>query len=145
MYGILVDQDNQVAQWAFSTYRLGPIQYERAFGIVDESGNLHSAALFHYSNGVNAHLSYYGSWTMTGGIIKALARIALHDLHLVRLTMVVPKKRTRLRKALNRLGFAVEGVQRRYYGDRDCAAHTGVRLVAFREMLEKLAGLRKAA
>lgn len=135
--GLLVDADALVAAWAFEFHNKVPIHVDRALGIV-ENNQIVGAALFSSYNGVNADLSYYGKNTLTLGIIRALVRIGLYELHLARCTAIVPKRPSYLLKKLTKLGFRYEGVQRRYYGPSDSSRHVGCRFVLFREDMEKL-------
>lgn len=137
--GLLFGSDELVAEWAFKAYNRVPLKVDRAFGIV-EDGKLVGAALFSSYNTVNAELSYYGNNTMTRGILRELARIALYELRLARCTVIVPKRPTFLLKKMEKYHFRFEGVQRRYYGPTDNSRHTGCRFVAFREDLLRLAG-----
>lgn len=137
--GLLIDADAQVAAWAFHTYSKVPIHVHRAIGIV-EDGQIVGAALFTNYNTMDAHFSYYGKNTITLGIARALARVALYELRLSRCTVIVPKRPAfLLRKLGNGLfGFRYEGVQRRFYGPTDSDKHKGCRYVLFREDMEKL-------
>ncbi len=136
--GLLIDADQLVAAWAYKTYNKVPMHVDRGIGIV-EDGQLIGAALFTCFNSVNADFSYYGRMTLTPGIVRGLARIALYELHLSRCTVIVPKRPAYLLKKLHKFGFRYEGVQKRYYGPTDASRHVGCRFVAFREDLEKLA------
>ena len=146
MKGLLLDCDALVTAWAFQTYHRTSMHVDRAVGIVDQH-MLVGAVLFTNYNSLNAELSYYGKDTITVGIIRALARIALYELRLSRCTVIVPKRPSYLLKKLSKFGFKYEGVQRRHYGYTDCPRHTGCRFVIFREDLEKLAAehLKKVA
>jgi hypothetical protein len=136
--GILLDCDAQVAAWSFQTYKRLPMHVDRALGVL-EDGILVGGILFTSYNGVNAELSYYGKNTITVGIIRTVARIALYELRLARCTVIVPKRPSYLLKKLTKFGFRYEGVQRRQYGPTDSSRHTGCRFVLFREDMEKLA------
>jgi RimJ/RimL family protein N-acetyltransferase len=138
--GILIDADEAVSTWAFSTYNRTPMKIDRAIGIV-EDGKLVGAALFSSYNTINAEFHYYGRNTFTRGIVRALAKIALYELRLSRCTVIVPKRPSFLLKKLVKYGFRFEGIQRRYYGPTDSSRFTGCRFVAFKEDLEKLAGI----
>lgn len=137
--GLLLDADEAVAMWAFTTYNKVPFKVDRALGVI-ENGQLVGAALFSGCNSMNADLSYYGRSTLTLGIVRALSRIALYELCLTRCTVIVPKRPAfLLRKLGNGLfGFRYEGVQRRFYGPTDSDKHKGCRYVLFREDMEKL-------
>jgi RimJ/RimL family protein N-acetyltransferase len=136
--GLLLNCDNLVTAWAFKTHNKVPMLVDRSFGVI-ENGQIVGAALFSSYNTVNAEFSYYGKGTLTLGIVKALAKIALYELHLARLTVIVPKRPSFLLKKLAKFGFRYEGVQRRYYGPADHPRNTGCRFVVFSEDLEKLA------
>ena len=136
--GLLLDCDAQVAAWAFQAYNRRPMHVDRALGIIDK-GELVGAVFFSSYNGVNAEISYYGKGTMSLGIIRTLAKIALYELHLARLTAIVPKRPSFLLKKLGKIGWRYEGVQKRHYGHVDAPRNTGCRFVLFKEDLEKLA------
>ena len=137
--GLLLGDDARVAAWAFRTYNFRPTPVDSAIGIVDPDGTLVGAGLYQNFNGADIQGSYYGRRTLTPGIVRALVRGALaYDPS--RLTVVTSKKNRRLIRFLQKIGFRLEGAQRRYYGPRDCARNTGVRLVMFREQMDKIAG-----
>lgn len=145
MKGLLLGDDARVAAWAFRTYQFRPTPYNSAVGVVDETGRLIGAGLYQNFNGSNVEGSYYGRGTLTPGIVRGLIKGAL-AFDPSRLTVVTAKKNRRLIRALQRIGFRLEGAQRRYYGQRDCARNTGVRLVMFREDMDRIAGVEiKAA
>jgi hypothetical protein len=137
--GLLLDADEYVAAWVFATYSKVPFKVDRALGVV-ENGQLVGAAVFSSFNTMNADLSYYGSRTLTPGIVRALARVALYELRLSRCTVIVPKRPAYLLRKLGNglFGFRYEGVQRRFYGPTNSDKHTGCRYVLFREDIEKL-------
>lgn len=137
--GLLLDADDVVALWAFTTHNKVPLKVDRALGIL-ENNQIVGAALFSNCNSMNADLSYYGKSTLTPGIVKALSRIALYELCLTRCTVIVPKRPAYLLRKLGNglFGFRYEGVQRRYYGPTNSDKHTGCRYVLFREDMEKL-------
>src|ERR1700744_6276783 len=144
--GVLIGMDEQVAAWAFKAYNRAPMHVDKAIGVV-ENNQLIGAALFTSYNTVNVEFSYYGKRTLTAGIIRCLAKIALFELRIVRCTIIVPKRPSFLLRKLPKFGFRFEGVQRRNYGAEDTAKNTGCRFVIFREDIEKLARVsrKKAA
>ena len=144
--GVLIGMDEQVAAWAFKAYNRAPMHVDKAIGVV-ENNQLIGAALFTSYNTVNVECSYYGKRTLTAGIIRCLAKIALFELRIVRCTIIVPKRPSFLLRKLPKFGFRFEGVQRRNYGAEDIAKNTGCRFVIFREDIEKLARVsrKKAA
>ena len=140
-YGLVIDDDARVAAWVYSTFKLFPIPVNRALGIVEKDGTLVGGILLQNYNGSNIELSYYGPWTLSPGMVRMIARVALSQFNVSRSTVITSKKHRRLIRALQRFGWRLEGVQRCFYGPCDCSRNTGVRLVLFREQIEKLARL----
>jgi len=141
--GLLLDADEQVAAYLFKNHVSPVMSYDKAIGLVD-SGSLVGGILLQSWNGANIELSYYGRGTLSAGIIRCLARILLSTFNPARVTVTTGRKRKRLVKALQKLGFVLEGTQRCFYGQLDCARNTGVRFVMFRGRLEILARLKFA-
>lgn len=145
--GLLIGEDQGVARWAYTTFNIYAAPVDRAIGIVSSEGKLVGAALFQNFNGNNVELSYYGVRTLSLGVVRALARVAVGVFDVSRATVVTSKRNKRLMRALLKIGFKLEGVQRCYYGREDNARNTGVRFVMFRDRLSSLAFpqiLRKA-
>lgn len=136
--GVLVDCDAFVADKLFEAAgrRYG---YDKAIGLVDGDRNIVGVVLFHGYNGFNVEISYYGKGLMLPGVIRYIASYVLATFNASRLTATISKRHKRLFRSLQKLGFALEGTQRRYYGKRDCTRNVGVRLVMFREKIEHLA------
>lgn len=138
--GLLFDSDQAVANWHFAVYGEKRYSYDRCLGILRD-GVLCGCVLFHNWNGANVEVSYYGKGTMTPGVIKCIAQFIISTFNPSRLTAHVPKRSKHYIKGLQRLGFRVEGASRCYYGRRDCVRNTAIRLVAFREAIELVAGI----
>jgi hypothetical protein len=136
--GLLFNSDELVANWLFACYLQRRYSYDRAVGLV-RNGELVGAVLFQGWNGANVEVSYYGKNTMTPGIIRCLAVYILQEFDPARLTAMVPKRAKGWTRSLLKLGFRVEGIARCYYGKRDCNRNTAVRLVGFREAIERVA------
>ena len=141
-YGLLIGEDEKVAAWAFSTFHLFPTRVDRALGIVSKDGAIKGAILFQNFNGTNVELSYYGPHTASVGISRSIARVILSEFSAARVTVVTSKRNRRIMRGLSKFGFAIEGVQRRYYGHKDCPRNTGVRFVLFHEQICKIAGVQ---
>lgn len=141
--GLLFDCDEMVAKKAFEQYGALPFKFDRAIGLVTPGPVLQGAVFFTNYNGSNVELSYYGKNTATAGVIRCLARFIIHAFNPSRLTVVTSKRNRHYIRAFQKLGFKVEGIQRCYYGARDCQRHTGVRFVMFRDMIDKIAQVDK--
>ena len=137
--GLLFDHDDLVGTWLFNKYSVRPTKYDSALGLIDPSGALVGAIIFHHFNGNNVELSYYGQHTLTVGIVRCIARYLLCTFDPSRLTVMTSKRNRRLMKSLQGLGFKVEGASRCYYGKRDCTRNIGVRFAMFRQRIEELA------
>jgi RimJ/RimL family protein N-acetyltransferase len=138
-YGLLVDNDQRIADWTYKTFNIFPQPVNKALGIVDSTGCLKGGCLFQNFNGVNLELSYYGPSTLTPGIIRVIARVAIGHFNAARLTVVTSRRNKRLIRSLIKIGFKLEGIQRCFYGHEDNKKNTGVRLVAFRNELSRVA------
>lgn len=143
--GILFNSDALVAHYIFNVCGLRPIsKFDSALGVISEDGNLNGAVLFHYWNGANVELSYYGENTLTPGIVRCLARYTLINFEgISRATVTTSRRNKRLIKALKRLGFKYESSQRRFYGNEDSDKNTGIKLVIFVERIRELARFPK--
>lgn len=139
MHGLLLDNDVAVASWTYGEFNIFPLPVNKALGIVDRNGKLIGGILFQNFNGVNVELSYYGVRTLSPGICRVIARTALNHFNCGRLTAITSQRNKRLIRALIKIGFRLEGIQRCFYGHEDNKKNTGVRLVAFRDQLSKVA------
>lgn len=139
MRGLLVDNDIAVASWTCDKFNVFPMPVNKAVGVVDKNGKLIGGILFQNFNGVNVELSYYGERTLSPGICRVIARTALNHFNCGRLTAITSQRNKRLIRSLLKIGFRLEGIQRCFYGHEDNRKNTGVRLVAFRDALAKVA------
>lgn len=137
--GLLIDNDQAVADWTYRYFNIFPQPIDKALGIIDKSGKLIGGILFQNFNGVNVELSYYGPCTITLGICRIIARVAISHFNAGRLTVVTSRRNKRLIRGLVKIGFRLEGAQRCFYGHLDNKKNTAVRLVAFREELSRVA------
>lgn len=140
--GLLFECDEHVANWTFATFKMPKMSFDRAIGIVDAKGSIIGSVLFQCWNGFNVEMSYYGVVpTLSPGIIRCLARYVLFTFNVSRVTVSTCRKNRNLMRSLQRIGFRLEGAQRRFYGHRDCNRNTAIRFVMFRERIEQIATL----
>jgi RimJ/RimL family protein N-acetyltransferase len=142
--GLLLHCDGQVAEYLFTKHVTPRMKYDQAIGIMTDD-QLTGGVLFQCWNGFNVELSYYGTGTLTPGIIKCLARILVSTFNVSRVTVTVSQRSRRLMRALQKLGFVLEGHQRCFYGHKDIRRNTGVRFVMFRERVEQLCQFEQRA
>lgn len=136
--GLLFDADQRVEDYLFSKYPF-KFKYDRAIGLVDNNCNIVGGVFLHSYNGHNVDISYYGKNTMTLGVIRTLAQFIIKTFDASRLTAVTNKRNKQFVRALQKIGFKMEGAQRCYYGKQDTTRNTGIRLVLFRDKLDVLA------
>lgn len=140
--GLLFECDEKIAKWAFDTFKMPHMNYDKSLGIIDKDGKLVGAVVFQCWNGYNVELSYYGLRpTLSAGIVRCLARYVLFTFNVSRVTVSTRRKNKSLMRSLQRMGFKLEGAQRRFYGQRDCNRNTAIRFVMFRERIEQIAAL----
>ena len=135
--GLLFNSDEVVAAYLFKNHVSPRMKYDQAIGIMTD-GKLTGGVLFQCWNGFNVEGSYYGTGTLTPGIVKCLARILVSTFKVSRVTVTVSQRNRRLMKALQKFGFVLEGHQRCFYGHTDSRRNTGVRFVMFRSRVDKL-------
>lgn len=137
--GIAPFHDDRVAAWTFEAFGLVPHHVNNAIGFVKD-GELVGSALFHNMNGMNVNLSLYSLEPITPGIIKLLARTALNEMKVERVTFHVPEQDSQLRRTLERYGAILECIMVRFYGrDSNSAA---AQYALFAEHLIRLCGFR---
>lgn len=141
MKAFLFGLDQQLADALFASKGWPRLSFDRCIGILDEQKNIVGVVLFQNWNTANVDFSYWGDGSLTLGLARGLAQFVLQEFDCSRVTTMVPKKRKRHLKTCLKFGFVYEGVQRCYYGKEDCIRNTGVRLVMFRDRVEKLARL----
>jgi RimJ/RimL family protein N-acetyltransferase len=140
--GLLFAADEHVAKWICDYYGWARfMQYEACIGVIKDATELVGAIFLHGYNGNDLHLSYYGQGTLTPGIARTLAQFIISEFDPARLTVIVSKRNKRLIRSCDRFGFKLEGTQRCYYGKQDCNRNTGVRMVMFRNDLDRVASL----
>lgn len=136
MFKLLLGHDESVAAWAFFQFKRIPTPYRMAIGVLNERDVLVGAILFQEYNGLNAELSYFGPRTVTLGMVRSIAAIAVDQLNVLRLTVRIPRKAKRLNRHLQRLGFSYEGVMPFFYGKTKGEA--AVMFGLYRDKLERL-------
>lgn len=146
--GFLVDCDLYVLNWVIETFDVfytvqwngerfirTPMAINKAVGIIDnQNRQLIGGAIFDQFNSYNVELSYYGPNTLTPGIIRSLAWIALNSFNPTRVSMRTSVNNTDIIRGLKKLGFMQESIERDCFGRGKDAA----RLVIFRDQIERL-------
>lgn len=140
MNGLLLGNDEIVARWTWATFKIVPVKYDMAVGIVNAQTGLVGAVLLHWWTGPNIYLGYYGPNTPTRGIARAICHLILDRFDVERLTVHVRKSNKRLTRWMVRMGAVYEGSCHHYLGKSDTAESTAIQYAVFRGNLERIAG-----
>ena len=122
MKQFIYGHDAEVAEWAFSTFKIRPAHYEMAIGILDE-GTLVGAVMWHAYRGSDIELSYYGPNTMTLGIARACARMAVDHFKVSRVTARTARSNKTMTRGIKKIGFEYEGIAHNAMGDKDAVMY----------------------
>ena len=122
MKNLLLGYDDQVANWAFNNFGYERSRYDLAVGIIDD-GSIVGAALFHSYNGPDVEISYYGPKTMTLGIARACAKMAMDYWGVSRVTARTSRKNKMMTRGIKKIGFEYEGICHKGYGDEDAVMY----------------------
>ena len=76
MKQLVPDKDGLVAEWTFQTFNQPRHHYEMCFGIMDE-GKLVGSVMWEAYRVHDIEISYYGPNTMTLGVARQCARLAM--------------------------------------------------------------------
>lgn len=137
--GLLFDYEEAVISYLLRKYGIKVRKFDAAIGLVNSHKILRGAVIFHFYNGFNVEMSYFGEGTMTAGIARCLARFAICTFDPSRVTVRTNKRNKRYIRAFQKFGFKLEGIEHRYYGKEDTLRNTAVRLVMFRDRINAIA------
>ena len=112
----MFDNSESVALWVAKQMNVNFTEVLGTIGILDGEGVLIGGAVLHNYTRYDVELSYFGKGTLDFAITKAIGWIAFVKGGVERLTLCVPRKRKRLLRALPKIGFHHEGIQRRKFG-----------------------------
>ena len=118
MKTLLRDCDAELAAWVRSKFQYSIGGYDMAVGILDD-GALVGCFMFHAYNGHDVELSYFGPNTMDLGITRKIARIAVDELGVSRITVRTARNNKIIKRGIKKLGFEFEGIRKHGYGEYD--------------------------
>ncbi len=125
MITFVYNDDMEIAKWTFQTFNVQPWPFVKAVGLL-KGNELVGSFMFQEYNGSNAELSYYGPKTLTPRVVREIARAALILLNVNRLTIRTKRKNRHITRAIMKLGFLFEGVQKMFYGPNEDAILYGL-------------------
>ena len=132
---LITGRDIEIADWAFTTFNFHPTQFCMAVGVATKDAGLVGACLFHAHNGPDVELSYYGPNTLTLGLVKRLAQIAVERLGVSRITARTSRANKVMTRGIKKIGFEYEGIRKCGYGSQDAVMYG-----LYGKNLAKLAG-----
>lgn len=115
---LVFDIDDRVAEWAWETFKMTPVRYDMAVGVIRDN-TLVGAVMFHAYSGPDIELSYYGPHTMTLGLARAMARVAVDYFGVSRVTARTSRKNKTMTRGIKKIGFQYEGIRKHGYGAED--------------------------
>jgi len=131
---LVTGNDALVVDWTWRNFGVLCTKVDLAIGIV-ENKEMVGAAVFQAHNGPDIELSYYGPGTITLGIAKELARIAVDHFGVSRVTVRTARANKALARGYRKMGFVFEGIRHCAYGEQDAVMYG-----LFGNNLAKLAG-----
>lgn len=118
MKQLIYGQDQAVANWTLENFGVSGRKAEMIVGIVDQ-GQIVGSIMWHSWRMHDIEISYYGPDTMTLGIARHCARVAIDHFGVSRVTACTPKSNKTMTRKVGKIGFQYEGVVHARYGDED--------------------------
>ena len=109
MKKLLYGYDEQVAAWTSNNFHVMPGKYEMAVGIV-EGNNIVGSVIWNAYRGHDIEISYYGPKTMTLGIARECAKVAVDHFGVSRVTARTIRSNKAMTRGVKKIGFEYEGI-----------------------------------
>lgn len=114
---LLTGHDAAIADWVAARLGVTIAPPYVAMGVLDADGTLIGGAVFSGKGGANIDVTIYGPRAMTREALRAGFAYVFGQLRCERLTARCKRTNVAMRRLMERLGFAYEGTQRRYWGE----------------------------
>ena len=135
MKRLIAGHDEQVAAWTFVNFNVTPHKPEMAIAIVEDD-QIIGSILWEQYTGNNIEISYYGPNTMTLGIARACAKMAMDHWGVSRVTARTSRGNKQMTRGIKGVGFEYEGICHDHYGKGQDAIMYGL----YGHKLARLAG-----
>jgi len=109
MKQLIYGHDPQIAEWTKNTFGVHPGKYEMAVGII-EDGQLVGSVMWHAWRIHDIEISYFGPRTMTLGIARECARVAIDHFGVSRVTARAAWTNKTMTRGVKKIGFEYEGI-----------------------------------
>ena len=135
MKRLIAGHDEAVAEWTFQTFGITPHKYEMAIAII-ESDKIVGSIMWEQYRGHDIEISYFGPQTMTLGIARACAKMAVDYWGVSRVTARTSRDNKTMTRGIKGIGFEYEGVVHDGYGK----GHDAIMYGLYGHKLARLAG-----
>lgn len=116
----LYGADREVAQWIMDRLGGGGLDGCRAIGVLDDDTLIAGVAFFNFRHGsMEISVAAESRGWMTRRILRELWRYPFAQCGCEHVTACIPKHRRKTRRMAERLGFTLEGVQKRAFDGSD--------------------------
>lgn len=123
---LVFNHDDEIAAWMGRKLGVQIAPPYTVIGAQDRDGVLRAGFLFNDWNGSNIELTVVSERALSKGIFRALAHYVWDQLGAQRCTIRTREGNTLVLQMAERIGWAWEGVQRRYYPDGESAVILGM-------------------
>lgn len=122
MKQLVYGHDAKIATWTANTFGVPSGKYEMAVGIID-NGELVGSVMWHAWRGHDIEISYYGPKTMTLGIARECARVAVDHFGVSRVSARTKRSNKVMTRGVKKIGFEYEGIIHAGYGNQDAVLY----------------------
>lgn len=113
---LITGHDDAVANWVAVRLGITIAPPYTALGVLDGAGTLIGGAVFHGHCGASIDVTIYAPRALTRGALRATCQYVFGQLRCERLGAYCKRSNAGMRALMERLGFRLEGVARRYWG-----------------------------
>lgn len=122
MKTLILNKDPAIVAWTAQRFGYQVKSYDMAIGIADDNLLVGSFVIHGYT-GSDMEISYYGPRTLDLGVIRKLARIAIDQLGVSRITVRTARNNKTMTRGIKKLGFEYEGIRHNAYGEYDAVMY----------------------
>ena len=122
MKRLVMGHDEEIADWTFRTFKMLPTRYEMAVGIIEDD-KIIGSILWQAYRGSDIEISYYGPKTLSLGIARTCAKMAMDYWGVSRVTARTSRKNKMMTRGIKKIGFEYEGICHKGYGDEDAVMY----------------------
>lgn len=122
MKHLLYGHDPMIAMWTEANFGVPPRKYDMAVGIIEDD-QIVGSVMWHAYRGTDIEISYYGPKTMTLGIARQCARVAVEHFGVSRVTARAAKSNKVMTRGVKKIGFEYEGIIHAGCGNSDAVMY----------------------